>query len=198
MFRNDLISVLVVFGITVCGTASSAVIKYNFSHSGFADGGIVTGMFAGEDVNDDGFLVGNEGSAGSNEITDFNMAFSGNSIVPAFALGFDNFRFLVYRLDGGPLGDSDGELIAASSDFDTAGLYIPQGFSTGTDIPDECKNSYCAVVFVPGVKFEPNYSFELVTVNAVPLPAAIWLFGSGLFGLIGMRPIKSFCKTILT
>jgi hypothetical protein len=197
MFRNDLISVLVVFGITVCGTASSTVVKYNFSHSGFADGAIVTGMFEGEDLNDDGFLVGNEGPAGSNEITDFNMAFSGNSIVPAFALGFDEFEFLAYRLDGGPLGDSSNELIAALSDSD-AGLYIPQGFSSGTDVPDECKNSYCAFVFVPGVKFEPNYSFELVTVNAVPLPAAIWLFGSGLFGLIGIRPIKSFYKTILT
>ncbi len=190
MFRNDLIAGLVVFGMTVCGTASSTVIKYNFSHSGFADGAIVTGMFAGEDLNGDGFLVGNEGPGGFNEITDFNMAFSGNNIVPAFTLSFADFRFLAYRLDGGPLGDSGNELIAASSDS-TSGLYLPQGFSSGTNVPDECKNSYCAFVFVPGVKFEPNYSFELVTVNAVPLPATAWLFGSGLLGLIGTRKSKA-------
>jgi hypothetical protein len=71
-------------------------------------------------------------------------------------------------------------------------LYIPQGFSSGTDVPDECKNSYCAFVFVNGVNTEPSYSFEAVTVSAVPLPAAVWLFGSGLFGLVGMRQVKSF------
>jgi hypothetical protein len=97
MFRKNLIIVLVVFGMAACGTATSAVVKYNFLHSGFADGAIVTGMFTGEDLNGDGFLVGNEGPAGFNEITGFNMAFSGNSIVPAFTLNIADLDFLAYR-----------------------------------------------------------------------------------------------------
>jgi hypothetical protein len=39
-------------------------------------------------------------------------------------------------------------------------------------------------------------SLELVKVNAVPIPAAIWLFGHGLAGLIGMRhKLKASTKT---
>jgi hypothetical protein len=39
-------------------------------------------------------------------------------------------------------------------------------------------------------------SFELVKVNAVPIPAAIWLFGYGLAGSIGMRhKLKASTKT---
>jgi hypothetical protein len=201
MCRKKIIAVLIVLGMTICGSASSTIVKYNFTQSGFDDGAIVTGMFAGEDLDGDGFLVGNEGPDGINEITDFNMAFSGNSKVPAFTINMAGFDFLVYRLDGGSLGDieDEDELIAAPS-FDadtTAGVYLPNGFSSGTNVPDQCKNSYCAFVFVTDVDFEPNnisYSFESVTVSAVPLPAAAWLFGSGLLGLIGVRQIKNFCK----
>ena len=40
--------------------------------------------------------------------------------------------------------------------------------------------------------FFGSESVDLVAVNAVPVPAAIWLFGSGLLGLIGVaRRMKS-------
>jgi len=31
-----------------------------------------------------------------------------------------------------------------------------------------------------------NYSLDNVTVGAVPIPATVWVFGSGLIGLIGL------------
>jgi hypothetical protein len=140
-------------------------------------------MFEGEDMNEDGFLVGNEGSGGLNEITAFNMKFSGNSIVPAFTLDFSDFSnsnsgFLVYELNEGPfLGDSGGEVVAA---FGTLGTREEFGI-----LPDSGRTA----VFSKG---SVTFSSELIKVSAVPLPIAVWLFGSSLLGLIGMRQIKSF------
>jgi hypothetical protein len=35
-----------------------------------------------------------------------------------------------------------------------------------------------------------DYAFAAVTVNAVPVPAAAWLFGSGLIALVGFSKRK--------
>lgn len=40
-----------------------------------------------------------------------------------------------------------------------------------------------------------QYGIEISMVSAVPVPAALWLFGSGLLGLIGMARTKSVPKT---
>jgi hypothetical protein len=40
--------------------------------------------------------------------------------------------------------------------------------------------------FVAGGSFEPTTVDIGVTVNSVPIPAAVWLFGSGVIGLIAM------------
>ncbi len=195
MCRKKFITVLVVFGMTVCGAASSAIVKYNFSQTGFDDGAIVTGMFEGEDLDGDGFLAGNDGIDvidGSNEITAFNMAFSGNSIVPAFTLGLAELDFMAYELAGSPFSDSSF-IAALNPDFSPGqeAFFFGTG-NIGTDFCEDDKK--CGFVFNvnKGVIEGTSISFELVTVSAVPLPAALWLFGSGLFGLIGMRQIKSF------
>jgi hypothetical protein len=194
MCRNYFLLCLLVLGISVCGTASSTVVKYNFSQSGYDEGAIVTGMFAGEDLNGDGFIVGNEGPDGFNEVTAFNMEFSGNSIVPAFTLGIDSISvgIVAYSLEGGGLlGDDAGEEIAGSGVVDSSFfLYNTGGPVTGTNIPDGCSKSFCGLVVATDIPSAENYSFEPVIVSAVPLPIAVWLFSSGLLGLIGMRQIK--------
>lgn len=37
------------------------------------------------------------------------------------------------------------------------------------------------------VVFGANFANLVVTANAVPVPAAVWLFGSALIGLLGFR-----------
>jgi hypothetical protein len=76
---------------------------FTFEQVGFSGGATATGGFTGTDLNDDGQLSSFQG-----EITDFYMAFSGNSFVQAFNLGFDDLFGLVYDNDGGPLGDGLG------------------------------------------------------------------------------------------
>lgn len=41
-----------------------------------------------------------------------------------------------------------------------------------------------------GSRVNPTFIDGAVTVSAVPLPVALWLFGSGLFGLVGMARRK--------
>jgi hypothetical protein len=193
MIRKNLYAMFFVFGMTVCGTASSAIVKYNFSQSGYDEGAVVTGMFEGEDTNGDGVLVGNDGPGGFNEVTGFNLEFSGNSIVPAFTFDFADFAnngTLVYDSnDGSFLGDSFIEGLGLGE-----GLIVI-GHSGAIDdfgiILGECVPNDCGDVFSEGLVTQ---SSELMKVSAVPLPVAVWLFGSSLVGLIGMRQIKSFYK----
>lgn len=183
MSRKNFIAVLVVLGISMYATISLAVTKYNFSQSGFVDGAVLTGMFVAEDLDGDGVLTDLDGI-----ITAFSVEFSGNSIVPAFILdSADDFsKFEVsYDLDDGPLGGTASEesLFALGSNFS---VFV------GSNALGECENGFCGVVTT--TLGEPTtVSLDSVTVSAVPLPAAAWLFGSGLLWLIGMRQ-KSFYK----
>ena len=45
------------------------------------------------------------------------------------------------------------------------------------------------VITARGVSLDGQFPFELATVNcnAVPIPGAVWLLGSGLLGLVGLR-----------
>lgn len=42
-------------------------------------------------------------------------------------------------------------------------------------------------IFTGGAAVLPTFSFDVVTAAPVPIPAAVWLFGSALAGLVGMR-----------
>jgi len=95
-------------------------LKYDFSQSGFSEGATVSGFFIAEDRDGNGRV-----SSLEDEVSDFQMSFSGNSLVPAFNMRRDDLQGLVYVLDGGPLGDDDdaerGEGIRARSG---ANLYV--------------------------------------------------------------------------
>ena len=75
---------------------------------------------------------------------------------------------------------------------------VPNGYISGANISGNAtKNgsSFASLGFTPGsyVSTLTNGSnVDTVTVNigAVPVPAAVWLFGSGLLGLVGMAKRK--------
>jgi hypothetical protein len=196
MCRKKFSTVLVVLGIFVCGTASSAVVKYNFSQSGYDEGAFVTGTFEGEDLNGDGFLhdYADDGITElDNELTAFSVEFSGNSIIPAFRFArkdIDRLGFtLVYEINGGPfLGDGVGgpnpfgdplREILLADDRNTglgisAGLGISGAFGTVSSLESGRRTT----------------SSEFMKISAVPLPAAVWFFCSGLLGLLGIRIVN--------
>ena len=65
-------------------------------------------------------------------------------------------------------------------------------FSDGSLVPDTLPSSYTALLV--GIDFDANgdeigvviATVDSVTISQVPVPAAIWLFISGMFGLVGM------------
>lgn len=72
---------------------------YTFMEGGFTDGATITGSFAGTDLNGDGqlsYFTAPPEPTLPLELTDFTLSFSGNTLVPAFALQFpqlDNFNY---------------------------------------------------------------------------------------------------------
>lgn len=95
-------------------SARASAIGFTFLQSGFAEGATVSGAFFGEDINNDGFLIGVGGDPAS-EIVFFTAFWSGNSSAPAFSVATTDFWAMVYELgeSGGFLGDNPAEFIFA-------------------------------------------------------------------------------------
>ena len=51
-------------------------------------------------------------------------------------------------------------------------------------------SGFTNVTSVTWQQFLPFHQFDNIVVSAVPVPAAVWLFGSGLLGLVGMARRK--------
>ncbi|CAO5023651.1 PEP-CTERM sorting domain-containing protein [Microcystis aeruginosa] len=166
-------------GVVLAGTVSAIAVltvlpasaaSFNFFQGGYSEGATVTGMFTGEDLDNDGLIHSLDG-----EVTDYMMSFSGNSLVPAFSHGLPDFFGLVYVLgsDIGNFFDSDG---IASSNGTT--FY---GASGGTELyPVDPSLQF------PGGKVGTfadalDTTTEFVTVNTVPEPSTV--LGLGLLGL---------------
>jgi PKD repeat protein len=95
--------------------------------------------------------------------------FDGTSIIDLAGSGWDDGSFsgdLTYRWNF-------GDQTALSFDASATHTYTSPGTYTAIlDVYDELGNSDLATL--------------QITVNAVPVPSAVWLFGSGLIGLVGM------------
>ncbi|WP_287688735.1 MULTISPECIES: PEP-CTERM sorting domain-containing protein [unclassified Microcystis] len=166
-------------GVVLAGTVSAIAVltvlpasaaSFNFFQGGYSEGATVTGMFTGEDLDNDGLI-----DSFSGEVTDYMMSFSGNSLVPAFSHGLPDFYGLVYVL-GSDIGNFfffDG--IASN---DSATFY---GASGGTELyPVDPSLQF------PGGKVGTfagalDTTTEFVTVNTVPEPSTV--LGLGLLGL---------------
>jgi hypothetical protein len=169
MKKYWLLGYLVVFFSSV----DAAPISFNFSQVGFDEGASVTGIFTGEDLNNNGQLSQFDG-----EVSDFMMDFSGNSLIPSFSLSFFDLTGLVYDLDGGPLGD--GLTLHIEGIGADSGLFY---YSTGQGPLGTDGGQVTDFI-------NTSMSSELVVISTAPIPAAIWLFGSGLLGLVGMARRK--------
>ncbi|NKI34759.1 hypothetical protein HFP89_06230 [Wenzhouxiangella sp. XN79A] len=169
------------------GVASSAVAQpqtFEFFQTGFAEGAMVTGSFTGEDLDSNGQL-----SAFDSEITDFQMAFSGNSIVAGFTLGFADLQGLVYDLDGGPLGDG------LTLDVEGIGAGGNDGFSyaAGPGPVAECGIGVDCAVVSDGTNEDVSQEFVQIGAPAatpVPVPGWAYLMMVLLLAAVGLRSLR--------
>src|SRR5262245_63899173 len=85
--------------------------RYVMFQDGYSQGATVTGSFIGADLDGNGILVHFplQGSPSPpiafDELSAFSMHFSGNSLSPAFDLGFDDLFGFVYQLGTAGIGD---------------------------------------------------------------------------------------------
>lgn len=96
-----------------------------------------------------------------------------------------------------PGGCAPDEFSPANGEEWTLALFADSGwFSDGSVIPDNLPATYSALLV--GFEFDAAgteigsvfATVNSVTVSAVPVPAAAWLFGSGLLGLLGIARRK--------
>ncbi len=168
--------------------------EFEFYNGGFSEGAFVKGMFAGEDLNGDGFIIGPGNSTLPNELTAFRLTFSGNSIVPAFTIpGPERDFLLIYTLGSGDFGKSD---IPGFPTFRTgilAPYFVPDGsgsfeYAIGLSNRDCVAAPPCAFVahnFPHGGTGDATDRTAVVTElpAPVPLPASLGLLGGALAAL---------------
>lgn len=195
--------------LLLAAPAAALPIQYDFLHEGFDEGAVVSGSFVGEDLDGNGVL---DHFLGGDELTDFSMSFLGNSLTPAFSLGFADLRGFVYLLPGGDLlgddagGPGSGTEGIAASDGALAYVLGPGPFAL-CDGATDCGYAGPAdsAPFIGGAEEEepvlrlaataaasPSYSTQSAVVSGgaqVPLPGAAALLAPALGALawVGRR-----------
>ncbi len=218
--KNLISCLLLIFGILLSQTVSSNLLHFTYRQGGFEGGAFVEGSFSGEDLNGDGVLkhqIDEEitdfsfhFSPGNTSIPEITLSFNKHS-GPVLNYG------LIYDLNGGSIGDGNinGEGIAVGFTIRppiTQSIFPFDDFfyRVGGAVGQNCGiGETCAVVRVcspgnfalncaglePTVQINPLnreiFSSELVHVEAVPIPATVWLFGSAIVGLFGIRASKN-------
>jgi len=101
------------------------------------------------------------------------------------------FAELFSELDGGGVSKTEllfgGPLFGAGDTWQTATITTTLGPDVSGGVTLQLKSSCGAEAACVSDAFFDNVS---MTVNAIPVPAAVWLFGSGLIGLVGVARKK--------
>lgn len=200
-FRTLLKALTVVVTLVVLCTSADASF-YSFTQKGYAGGGIVSITFEGTDLNGDGRLTYMYNDPG--EITDFTLTFSGDSTVGDFLHTLRDVYGIVYDIGSAYIGDRSSifaEGIASNwggiTGFDYAAGWGPTQ-SLGGRIIDLATGAISSTFELPSFTTAPLpglkvgsgatlQTFKLAGVSNVPLPGAVWLLGSGLVGLLGLK-----------
>jgi hypothetical protein len=169
-----LLSLLLAAGLAMSVSAANAAV-YNFTQTGYEEGATISGSFVANDLTSNGKIEGTIYS-NFNEISAFTVSFSGNSLVSAFTHTLSDLEFLIYNTSRSVLGDQGQEVIAPNW-FGTTGFFYITGVGTGE------QGGY--VQNLDTGLWSHTESLVNVTPAAVPVPGAVWLFGSVLAGFVG-------------
>ena len=153
--------------------------EYYFSQSGFDNGGTITGTLDATDLNNNGLISGSVLS-NFNEISNFSLSFSGNSLVPAFTETLADLSVLNYQTSRSVLGDENPEGIAVNWFGDTGYTYV-----TGVAVNGQQGGDI--IDWSTGLSTHSD-NLVIVTPAVVPLPGSAGLFSAAfLAGVARMR-----------
>ncbi len=163
--------------------------------------------YTGSVLLDDSGIVSNSGDMwGQNIQAGDSVVLTGSTIGNDYWINHDPYMWIaIYVLSSGDrLGNTylslfnDGALVDAGSDLGGLSQYVHIGQGIGGLVPDTIFDSFILTYELTSSSvgnnvLDANYFLDPAGLNAgveyvagaVPVPAAIWLFGSGLLGLIG-------------
>lgn len=178
---KGILNTALLVGLFFSASSAYALQSFTFTQGGFAGGGSITGSFAGNDLNSDGFIQGATfNSGGLSEITSFSVSWSGNAVIPAFSQTSSDLTFFSFNTAKSTLGQVNPEGIATNW-FGLAGYQ----YLTGQGV-----NSYNGSYVVNAETLVNVETFGLLNVSpvaAVPLPGAAWLFGPALISFFRLK-----------
>ena len=163
---------------------------------------IFTGTFAWADVasgTDGGFVVGGNQASGGQELVPPGETTPDSGELSAAWSFFKSWGTFFADNSLNTFSDTSNDGMTALTDFNVAwnGGVIPMGAGTVNDYTitlDENGNGTWSIDYsqivccgnFTGVPFRMFLTGSVIAPSAIPVPAAVWLFGSGLIGLAGV------------